>query len=232
MDLGKDQWVHTLYNSFDNGTNSNKKGPSWNAAKRNCHLLETLVQAALGIPPPEKPSKIISGLSNKQINYFDCGVLAVVNAILILFGGKTEQWSIDCNKARLEWLALLNKKLATPEPCENKVEKSTSEGSGVTDKNCSENPFTDHIGNFIRNTTRDPEYTSMISTEGYCNQAPPDRQKILWRWKSAATKASRKRPKNGKGEGNSVSLGQDFAEMHLEETTVPLLTASRVHVET
>jgi hypothetical protein len=225
MDLGKDQWVHTLYNSFDNGTNSDMKGPSWNAAKGNCHLLENLVQAALGIPPPEKPSKIISGLSNKQINDYDCGVLTVANAILLLFGRKTKRWSIDCNKVRLEWLTLLNKKLTTPEPCENKVEKSTTEGSGVTDKNCSENTFTDHIGNFIKNTTRD-------STEAYYNQAAPNRQNILWRWKKAATKASRKRPKNGERDGNSVSLTQDFAEMHLQETTVPLLTASRVHVET
>jgi hypothetical protein len=214
MDLGKDQWIHTLYNSFDNGTNSDKKGPSWNAAKGNCHLLENLVQAAFGIPPPEKPSKIISGLSNKQINYFDCGVLAVANAILILFGGKTEQWSIDCNKARLEWLTLLNKKLATPEPCENEVEKSTTEGSGVMDKNCSENTFTDHIGNFIKNTTRDSGYTSTTSTEDYFNQAPSDRSNILWRWKNAASKASRKRPKNENGDGNSVSLRQDLAEMH------------------
>jgi hypothetical protein len=204
----------------------------WNAAKGNCHLLENLVQAALGIPPPEKPSKIESGLSIKQINYFDCGALAVVNALVILFGRKTEQWSIDCNKVRLTWLTLLNEKLGTPEPCENKVEKSTPEGSGATGKNCLENTFTDHIGNFIQNTTGNSEYTSTTSTEDYFNSVSPDRPDILWRRRNAASKALRKRPKNGKGKGNSVSLGQDFTEMHFEETIVPLLTASRVHVET
>jgi hypothetical protein len=232
MDLRKDQWVHTLYNSFDNGTGSDMKGPSWNAAKVNCHLLENLVQAALGIPPPAFPSKIISGLSNKQINDYDCGVLTVANAIQLLFGRKTERWSIDCNKARLEWLTLLNKKLATLESRENKVKKSATAGSRVIDKNCSENTFTDHVGNFIQNTAKDSEYSSTTSPEAYYNQAPPDRQNVLWRWKKAASKTSGKRPKNRKGDGNPVSLIQDFAEMHLQETTVPSSTASRANAET
>lgn len=98
VDLSDDRWTYTLYNSLSNG----KRGPTWKACKRQLPLLEHLICRASGFQEPESRDFMV-GTSAQQGNSYDCGPIAVYNAIGLLKGQMPRE-TVDAEHLRLWYL--------------------------------------------------------------------------------------------------------------------------------
>ena len=101
VDLKYDVWTYTLYNSFFQG----EKGPTWKACQEQFPLLEQLISRASGFPKPET-REIVAATSAQQDNPYDCGPIALYNAIELLDGWKPKS-EIDTEYLRLRYLMLI-----------------------------------------------------------------------------------------------------------------------------
>lgn len=116
VDLGDAVWTYTLYNSLFPG----EKGPTWKACQEQFPLLEKLICRASGFTEPET-REIVAATSAQQDNPYDCGPIAIYNAIELLDGWKPKI-AIDTENLRLRYLLLivdalylLDEDLETPE---------------------------------------------------------------------------------------------------------------------
>ena len=101
VDLDDYAWTYTLYNSLLQG----EKGPTWRACQEQFPLLEQLICRASGFADPAT-REIVTADSAQQENTYDCGPIALYNAIELLDGRKpcTE---IDPEILRLRYLKLI-----------------------------------------------------------------------------------------------------------------------------
>ena len=116
VDLSDKVWTYTLYNSFSHG----KKGPTWNACQEHFPLLERLICCASGFLEPET-REIVLGTSAQQDDAYDCGPIAIYNAMELL-EGRGPRDEVDTEGLRLKYLTLildalilLNEELELPE---------------------------------------------------------------------------------------------------------------------
>jgi len=98
VDLSQQCWTYTLYNSLSQG----RRGSTWKACKRRLPLLEHLICRVSGFPEPESRA-FIMGTSVQQKNHYDCGPIAVYNAIELL-GNRRPSETIDAEHHRLCYL--------------------------------------------------------------------------------------------------------------------------------
>ncbi|CAF9937748.1 hypothetical protein IMSHALPRED_000527 [Imshaugia aleurites] len=116
IDLGDNLWTYTLYNSLS----QSEKGSTWKASHVQFPLLEQLICRASGFTEPGT-REIITGTSVQQENPYDCGPIAVYNAMMLLEGRKpkvdvdTEQMRLTFLRLILGALYLLNEDLEAPE---------------------------------------------------------------------------------------------------------------------
>lgn len=99
--LDDDLWTFTLYNSLFQG----EIGPAWKACQEQFPLLEQLICRASGYAKP-KALKIVPGASAQQENPYDCGPIAIYNAITLLEGRRPKS-EVDAEVLRmiyLEWI--------------------------------------------------------------------------------------------------------------------------------
>lgn len=101
VDLDDDVWTYTLYNSLFQG----EKGPTWKACQEQFPLLEQLICRASGFAKPET-REIVAATSAQQDNPYDCGPIAIYNAIELLDGRKPKT-EIDTEQLRLRYLMLI-----------------------------------------------------------------------------------------------------------------------------
>ena len=94
-------WTYTLYNSLSQG----KTGPTWEACLEQLPLLERLICHASGFTEPVK-RKIVTANSAQQQNAYDCGPIALYNAIELL-GGRKPSTKVDADELRLRYLRLI-----------------------------------------------------------------------------------------------------------------------------
>ena len=99
--IDHDTWTYTLYNSLS----QRETGPTWKACQSQLPLLEQLICRASGFSEPATRSIVIAK-SAQQENVYDCGPIAVYNAIELLEGHEpcTE---IDPEELRLYFLKLI-----------------------------------------------------------------------------------------------------------------------------
>ncbi len=99
--LDDDLWTFTLYNSLFQG----EIGPAWKACQEQFPLLEQFICRASGYAKP-KALKIVPGASAQQENPYDCGPIAIYNAITLLEGRRPKS-EVDAEVLRmiyLEWI--------------------------------------------------------------------------------------------------------------------------------
>ncbi|KAL9070547.1 MAG: hypothetical protein Q9161_004844 [Pseudevernia consocians] len=115
VDLDDEVWTYTLYNSLSQG----EKGPTWEACQEQFPLLEQLICRASGFVEPYTRG-ILSGMSAQQDNPYDCGPIAIYNAIELL-EGRTPKSEVDTEQLRKNYLErilgaleLLNEALDPP----------------------------------------------------------------------------------------------------------------------
>ena len=101
IDLGDEVWTYSLYNSLSQG----EKGPTWNACHEQFPFLEQLICRASGFPEP-KTREIIAATSAQQDNVYDCGPIALYNAMELLEGRRPEN-EVDTDNLRLKYLILI-----------------------------------------------------------------------------------------------------------------------------
>lgn len=103
VEVDKDDlaWTYTLYNSLSQG----EKGPTWKACQEQLPLLEQLICRASGFTEPAT-REIVIAESAQQENTYDCGPIAVYNAIELLEGRKPST-EIDADILRLKYLMLI-----------------------------------------------------------------------------------------------------------------------------
>lgn len=116
VNLANDVWTYTLYNSFFQG----EKGPTWRACQKQFPLLEQLICHASGFPEPDT-REIVAATSAQQDNTYDCGPIAIYNALELL-EGRRPRTEVDAEELRLRYLMrilnglyLLDERLETPE---------------------------------------------------------------------------------------------------------------------
>ena len=99
--LADQTWTYTLYNSLSQSA----KGATWKSSQEQLPLLEQLICRASGFAPPAT-REIVVARSAQQENVYDCGPIAVYNAIELLEGRKpcTE---VDPEELRLNYLKLM-----------------------------------------------------------------------------------------------------------------------------
>ena len=115
VDLDDEVWTYTLYNSLFQG----EKGSTWKACQEQFPLLEQLICRASGFVEPDT-REILSGVSAQQENSYDCGPIAIYNAIELL-EGRTPKSEVDTEQLRKNYLErilgaleLLNEALDPP----------------------------------------------------------------------------------------------------------------------
>lgn len=101
IDLSDDVWTYSLYNSLSHG----EKGPTWNACHEQFPFLEQLICRASGFPEP-KTREIVAATSAQQDNAYDCGTIALYNAMELLEGRRPEH-EVDTDNLRLKYLILI-----------------------------------------------------------------------------------------------------------------------------
>ena len=101
IDLDDYVWTYTLYNSLFKG----EKGATWRACQEQFPLLEQLICRASGFAEPVT-REIVTGDSVQQENTYDCGPIALYNAIELL-DGRTPRTDIDPEALRLRYLKLI-----------------------------------------------------------------------------------------------------------------------------
>lgn len=106
VDVSDDGWIYTLYNSLSNG----KRGPAWKACKLQLPLLEQLICHASGFAEPVVREFMV-GTSAQQDNSYDCGPIAVYNAIGLLKGRMLGE-KVDAEHLRLWYLQKILSSLA------------------------------------------------------------------------------------------------------------------------
>ena len=94
-------WFYTLYDSLSQG----EKGPTWKACQEQFPLLEQLICRASGFAEPAT-RKIFNGNSAQQENTYDCGPIALHNAIELLHG-RRPRTEIYPEVLRLRYLQLI-----------------------------------------------------------------------------------------------------------------------------
>ena len=98
ISITNEAWTYTLYNSLCQG----EKGPTWKACLEQFPLLERLICQASGFAEPAT-REIVTGESAQQENTYDCGPIAVYNAIELL-EGRTPSTDVDAEDLRLRYL--------------------------------------------------------------------------------------------------------------------------------
>ena len=101
IDLSDEVWTYSIYNSLSQG----EKGPTWNACHEQFPFLEQLICRASGFPEP-KTREIIAAASAQQDNAYDCGPIALYNAMELLEGRKPGT-AVDTDNLRLKYLMLI-----------------------------------------------------------------------------------------------------------------------------
>ena len=101
VDIHDYAWTYTLYNSLFQG----EKGPTWKACQEQFPLLERLICRASGFAEPAT-REIVIAKSAQQQNEYDCGPIAIYNAIELLEGRKPST-EIDPEVLRLKYLTLI-----------------------------------------------------------------------------------------------------------------------------
>lgn len=102
VDLSDEEcWTYTLYNSLSYG----EKGPTWSACQEHFPLLEQLICLASGFPEPTT-REIVTGTSAQQENAYDCGPIAIYNAMGLL-EGRSPGTEVDTESLRLKYLTLI-----------------------------------------------------------------------------------------------------------------------------
>ena len=99
--LSKYFWTYVLYDSLSQG----EKGPTWRACQEQFPLLERLICRASRFAEPVK-RVIVCGDSVQQENTYDCGPIALYNAIRLL-DGRWPSTEIDPETLRLRYLQLI-----------------------------------------------------------------------------------------------------------------------------
>ena len=94
-------WTYTLYNSLSQGP----RGPTWKACQEQLPLLERLICQASGFEPPTA-REIVMAQSALQENVYDCGPIAVYNAVELL-EGREPCTEVDPEELRLNQLMLI-----------------------------------------------------------------------------------------------------------------------------
>ena len=93
--LDSPTWTYTIYNSLT----QDSTGATWAASQEQLPLLEQLICNASGFTPPTT-REIITARSAQQVNVYDCGPIAVFNAIELL-EGREPYTEIDAEELRL-----------------------------------------------------------------------------------------------------------------------------------
>ncbi|CAF9935401.1 MAG: hypothetical protein ALECFALPRED_006376 [Alectoria fallacina] len=101
VELDDDVWTYTLYNSLFQG----ERGPTWTACREQFPLLEQLICRASGFPEPET-RQIVAAPSAQQENSYDCGPIAIYNAMELL-EGRRPGTEVDTEELRLRYLMLI-----------------------------------------------------------------------------------------------------------------------------
>ena len=101
VSLSDEAWTYILYNSLCQG----KRGPTWRACEEQLPLLEQLICRASGFPEPET-REFVLGPSAQQANPYDCGPIAIYNAVEIL-EGRQPSTEVDAEGLRLRYLQLI-----------------------------------------------------------------------------------------------------------------------------
>ena len=98
-------WTYTLYDSLTQG----ELGPIWDACRKQFHILEDLICSASGFKGPQT-RELDRGASAQQKNPYDCGPIAIYNAIELV-GGRKPNTKIDPEYLRLKYLQQIHKGL-------------------------------------------------------------------------------------------------------------------------
>ena len=101
VDVDDYAWTYTLYNSLSQG----ERGPTWKACQEQLPRLERLICRASGFAEPAT-REIVTARSAQQNNVYDCGPIAVYNAIELL-EGRRPSTAIDPELLRLKYLMLI-----------------------------------------------------------------------------------------------------------------------------
>ena len=100
--IAESAWTYTLYNSL---SPSSETGPTWTACQSQLPLLELLICRASGFAEPAT-REIVMATSAQQENVYDCGPIAVYNAIELL-EGREPCTEVDPEELRLDHLKLI-----------------------------------------------------------------------------------------------------------------------------
>lgn len=101
VDMDEYVWTYTLYNSLCQG----ERGPTWKACQEQFPFLEKLICRTSGFAEPAT-REIVTAASAQQDNPYDCGPIAVYNAIELL-EGRQPCTDIDPEELRLRYLMLI-----------------------------------------------------------------------------------------------------------------------------
>lgn len=101
IDIDESAWTYTLYNSLS----QDETGPTWKACHEQLPLLEQLICRASGFAEPATRNFVVAS-SAQQENAYDCGPIAVYNAVELLEGRKPCT-DIDPENLRLSHLELI-----------------------------------------------------------------------------------------------------------------------------
>ena len=99
--INDNTWTYTLYNSLA----QSPKGPTWKACQEQLPLLEQLICRASGFEQPAT-REILMAQSAQQENVYDCGPIAVYNAVELL-EGRDPCTEVDPEELRLKQLMLI-----------------------------------------------------------------------------------------------------------------------------
>ena len=99
--LEETTWTYTLYNSLSKA----EQRLTLNACREQMPLLEKLICGASGFDEPVS-REIVVGHSAQQMNTYDCGPIAVYNAVELL-EGRRPSVDVDTEQLRLRYLGLI-----------------------------------------------------------------------------------------------------------------------------